>query len=147
MNQTISLKESIERRLSEQSERDPGLLARLQADPDSVIKPLIAEALGDDGGLDLTTITTTVHVETADNLHFVLTLPGADAPSDDVEGFALGAIDIAGSLRTGAIDIGGLGGDALFGRKTSTGKKCCTVDESMCKTVNWTCNFDNCPHV
>ncbi len=144
MNQTITFKEHIERRLSQLAHEDPTVLARLKEAPDEVIKPLIAEALGDDGGLDLTTITTTVHVETADALHFVLTLPGADAPRDDVEGFALGTVDIAGSLRAGAIDIGELGGDALFGRKTSP-KKCLSHD--LCKTVTYTCNPDACPYV
>lgn len=130
MSETITLKESIERRLAQRVQEDPALLAQLQASPDEVLKPMIAEVLGDDGGLDLSAVSTSVHVETANSLQFVVTVPDDDA---EVAGYALESLDVAGSLRTGSIAIGSeLGGDALFGRKTSK-KRCQSVAVEHCE--------------
>lgn len=130
----VTLKEYVERQLAERALRDPKFLAQAMRDPDSVVKPLIAEALGDDGSVDLGDVSTSVHVETADRLHFVLTLTGSDAGDAEVAGFA-DVFDLAGTLRGGTISIGDLGGGPLAA-KTSTGRRCCTVSDP--------CHTDEC---
>lgn len=120
MSETISLKESIERRLSQGIRHDPDLLHQLRTEPEAVLRPMIAEALGDDGELDLSAVSTVVHVEGPTELHFVVTPPMDDA--DEVVGFALGGISIAETLRAGSLDIDA--GGVLAARDTTKGKKC-----------------------
>lgn len=146
MSETITLKESIERELARRIEREPGLLQQLQDDPDAVLKPMISERLGDDGGLDLSEVSVNVHVETADELHFVIPKLGSDGEDAEVSGYA-GMLDAASMLNAGSIGTADLGGSAAFGRRTSTGRRCCTVDPSACKTVNWTCDANTCPDI
>jgi len=126
-----TLKQSIERRLADLAAQDPNFLAELMLHPDGVIKPLITEALGDDGEVNLAEVQTSVHVETSRNLQFVLSLP-----SGEVEGYGF-------DLGTALNGLGGIeaGGDALFKRKT---KKGCPGDS----VTTW-CTFINkgCPTV
>ncbi len=122
----ISLKEYIERQIAARAADDAEFLVRVMVDPDSVIKPLIAEAIGDDGGTDLLEVKTTVHVETPTNLHFVLKLEADELPGADVVGF--GAFDLSAALRIGTIDLGGLGPDAAR-VKSASRKRCCTVSD------------------
>jgi len=129
MTESISLRESIERRLSSQIRRDPSLLERLRTDPDGVIRPMIAEALGDDGELDLSAVSTSVHIEGPLHLHLVVTPPtGADDAddaddADEVIGFAVGGMSVGESLRVGSIGFedAGLG---LASKRTMKGQKC-----------------------
>jgi hypothetical protein len=123
MSQSISVKESIERRLASEVRRDPSLLERLRTDPESIIRPMIAEALGDDGELDLSTISTAVHIEDPRTLHFVVTPPSASDDNDEVVGFALGGVSIAESLRVGSVDVGGMD-RTLSAKRTTKGKRC-----------------------
>jgi hypothetical protein len=88
----ITLKEAVQRRLAAELDKDAGLQARLEADPGAVIKPIIAELLGDDGGVDLSTITTSVHVESDTHLHFVVTPGAAHADLDEVSGFSISGV-------------------------------------------------------
>lgn len=98
---TESLKQNIERQLAERAASDPSFLTMVMLDPDGVIKPMLTSAFGDDGEINLAGISTTVHVETGRNLHFVMTVPSG---GDEVEGF--GAFDIAGGLRAIQVDVG-----------------------------------------
>ena len=122
----VSLKEYIERALSARAANDADFIVQAVVDPDAVVKPMIAEMLGDDGGIGLENVSATIHFETSDHLHFVVTLP---APEPEVVGFAAGGFDIAGGLRLGTISVEDLGGGPLFGRKTNSTKKCCTVSD------------------
>jgi hypothetical protein len=134
--QTISLKDAVQLRLSAQLATDPKLREQLEADASGVIKPIIAELLGDDGEVDLTNVTTTVHIETGDNLHFVLTPEAIEL--DEVAGFASMDLSMSGLVNT--IDVGStLEADSLFGIKKRTeggrctndghrGTKCCYLD-------------------
>jgi hypothetical protein len=91
---TESLKQHIERQLAERAASDPSFITRVMLDPDAVLKPMLTSAFGDDGEMNLAGVSTSVHVETGRNLHFVLTVPSG---GEEVEGF--GAFDIAGGLR------------------------------------------------
>jgi hypothetical protein len=85
----ITLKEAVQRRLAAELDKDAGLQARLEADPGAVIKPIIAELLGDDGDVDLSKVNTTVHVESDTDLHFVITPGAAQAELAEVSGFSM----------------------------------------------------------
>jgi len=123
----VTLKEYVERQLSERAARDKRFLLRVIQDPDSVIKPMISEALGDDGGANLQDVSTSVHIETGDHLHFVLTLAGSDTENAEVSGFQ-DIFDLAHTMRAGTIGIGELASGPLAA-KTSTGRTCCTVSD------------------
>lgn len=127
----MTLKQSIEQQLSDRAAQDPSFLAELMLHPDGVIKPLITQALGDDGEVNLADVQTSVHVETSRNLQFVVSVP-----SGDVEGYAF---DLGGALNSfGGMDVGA---DSLFKRKTH--KNCpgdsvtnlCTRSDLGCPTV------------
>lgn len=124
---TETLREHIERRIAEQIAADQTFLNKLMAAPDAVIKPLITEVLGDDGEIDLSDYTTSIHLQSPRHLHFVVPLPGDD---DEVAGF-----DVASTL--GAIDLTStVGGDALFGKRS---RRCvsdlCSRSDLGCPTV------------
>lgn len=101
INTRITLKDAVQRRLAADLESDAGLQARLDADPDAVIKPIIAELLGDDGGIDLSNVTTSVHVEDDTNLHFVVTPGATHADHDDLD-------EVSGFSMTGMSDMLGM---------------------------------------
>ncbi|MFN8024685.1 MAG: hypothetical protein U0Q03_24360 [Acidimicrobiales bacterium] len=101
----ITLKEAVQRRLAADLDADAGLQARLEADPDSVIKPIIAELLGDDGSIDLSKVRTSVHVESDTDLHFVVT-PGAGRELAEVSGFAMTGLSL--TMQGTMLDIGGV---------------------------------------
>lgn len=127
---TESLKQNIERQLAARAASDPSFLTRLVLDPDGVVKPMITAALGDDGDINLAGVSTTVHVETGRNLHFVLTVPAGDG---EVEGFA--PFDIAGGLRSIQVEAEI---DSVKGRRVT--RLCST---GSCPTVYT--NTDACP--
>ncbi len=81
----ISAKQAVEEVLAQRIAEDPNLISALSLDPDGVVKPLIAEITGDDGEIDLSDASITVHVETENRLHFVVS--GSEAA--DVQGFGM----------------------------------------------------------
>jgi hypothetical protein len=121
-NASESLKQNIERQLAARAASDPSFITRVMLDPDSVVKPMLTSAFGDDGEINLAGVSTTVHVETGRNLHFVLTVPSGDG---EVEGF--GAFDIAGGLRGIQVDA-----DTTLSAKKRVTKLCST---GSCPTV------------
>lgn len=94
----VSAKESIELLLAERLAEDPAFLNELTTDPDSVIKPMIAATLEDDGDIDLSQITTIVSVDTPNRLHF--SIPVTEA--DEVSGFGM-KMDLGLSLRSSRV--------------------------------------------
>ena len=126
-----SLKQSIERRLAERAGQDPAFITEMMLHPDGVIKPLITELLGDDGEINLADVSTSVHVETERNLHFVVTVP-----SGDVEGYSFNLSNALGSFGS-PIEV-----DAAKGGK-KTKRSCpgdsvtnlCTRSDLGCPTV------------
>lgn len=132
----VSVREAVERMLAQRACTDPTFLAQMLIDPDSVLKPAIAELLGDDGELDLREVTTSVHVETDRHLHFVLTV---DAPEHGV--VTADGAGLAASLRD--TEVGAIfdpDPEPLFGR---TRRRCdpstfvCTADTICPKECNF----------
>lgn len=132
--QTVSLKEAVQLRLSSELATDPNLRAQLEADPAAVIKPIMAELMGDDGEVDLSNVTTTVHIETGDDLHFVLTPDAVEL--DEVAGFVSSPLTMSGFVSGFEISTGDIGSDGIKrrtqgGRCTHSGHrgtKCCYID-------------------
>ncbi|MGB8859830.1 MAG: hypothetical protein WCC60_11275 [Ilumatobacteraceae bacterium] len=127
-----SLKQSIERRLAERAGQDPGFITEMMLHPDGVIKPLITEILGDDGEINLADVSTSVHVETGRNLHFVVAVP-----SGDVEGYGFDLSSALGSFGSP------MGGSVEMAARKKTKKNCpgdtvtnlCTRSDLGCPTV------------
>jgi hypothetical protein len=132
--ETVSIKEAVQIRLGAQLATDSGLRAQLENDPDSVIKPIIAELLGDDGEIDLTDVTTTVHIESGNDLHFVVAPEAVEL--DEVAGFAAEPLSMSGLIGSFDIGIGDIGGDLGIKKRTEGGRctnsghrgtKCCYI--------------------
>lgn len=137
----ITLKEAVQRRLAADLDADASLQERLEADPGAVVKPIIAELLGDDGDVDLSGVTTTVHIESDTDLHFVVTPGAAQADLDEVSGFAMAGA--AGMLSGMSIGIDSIGGG--LGAKTHTTpgddrtRRCCDTSRPD-TTTHRNCN-------
>lgn len=119
---TVSAKEAVEAALGQRIAEDPGFLATLSLDPDSAVKPIITEVLGDDGAIDLSSVSVTVHVETENRLHFVV-----PAAAGEVEGFS-SRIGAASLLRSSRIDMGPIPGRAS-GMITHSGVCACETED------------------
>lgn len=131
-NDTITLQALVERRLAEAAVADPSVLGRFAADPESVVRPILAEVLGDDGELALDALTTSVHVNTRTHLHFVVNL-------DDVVGEVAGFADVpeigsfGSMLSSTAIDASSLGEpDSIFKRTRNVNR--CATSGGTCLT-------------
>lgn len=122
--ETVTIREAVQIRLAAQLATDPGLRAQLENDPGSVIKPIIAELLGDDGEIDLSEVTTTVHIESGKDLHFVVAPESLEL--DEVAGFAAGPMSISGLMGSFDIGVGDIGGDLGIKKRTEGGR--CTND-------------------
>ena len=107
---------------------DPESLTAPTLDPDGTVKPVIAEVLGDDGALDLTDVSISVHVETENRLHFVVA-----APAGEVEGFSAYKAGPAGALRGSRVDIGML---APRGSLLTTHSGVCVCASEDCDSEN-----------
>ncbi len=121
---TVTVKEAVPIRLGAQLATDPSLQEQLENDPDSVIKPIIAELIGDDGEIDLSQVSTTVHIETGNDLHFVIAPDAIEL--DEVSGFANEPMSISGFIGSFDIGVGEIGGDTGFKKRTEGGR--CTND-------------------
>jgi len=107
----ITLKEAVQRRLASDLAADGSLQARLEADPGAVLKPIIAELIGDDGDIDLSKVKTTVHFESDTDLHFVVTPGASQADLDEVSGFSMpGVSSMMTGMTIGFDDLGGATG-------------------------------------
>jgi len=119
--QTISVKEAVQLRLSAQLATDPNLREQLEKDSDAVIKPIIAELVGDDGEIDMSQVSTTVHIESGNDLHFVVAPEAIE--TDEVGGFAASAPTVSGSLGL-EVSLGSVGGTDMGIKKRTEGGRC-----------------------
>ncbi len=120
--ETVTLKEAVQIRLGAQLATDPTLASQLESDPNAVIKPLLAELMGDDGEIDLSEVSTTVHIETGNDLHFVVAPEAVEL--DEVSGFAGDSLSISGLVGSFDIGVGEIGGADLGIKKRTKGGRC-----------------------
>ena len=135
MSDTISAKLAVEKILSERISQDPGFITELTLDPDGAVKPLIAQVLSDDGDVDLSGVSITVHVETDDRIHLVVPAT-VDA---DVEGFSLKSSP-GSMLRGTSVSFNPLGGMTRSSLATHSGV--CVCDSMDCETQVY-CDLTN----
>jgi hypothetical protein len=128
MTDTISARQAVEKVLAQRISQDPAFITQLALDPDGAVKPLISEIMSDDGELDLSDVSITVHVETDDRIHLVVP---AGAGGDEVSGFSLRTG--AGSLLRGtSVRFDPMGGMAKGGLESHSGV--CVCDTEDCTT-------------
>ncbi len=120
----VSAKEAIEAVLAGRLADDPSFMKELATDPDSVIKPLIAEVLGDDGEIDMSSLTTVVNVDTPNRLHFSVPVPEAE-----VAGF--GSFDLGLNLRQVSVSSRG---PVVRGSKLDSHSGVCVCPSEDCET-------------
>lgn len=126
-NQWVSLKHAVEQELSERAENEVGFVERVALDPAGVVEPIIADLLDDDGELDLSKLKINVHVQTPNQVHFVL---AAGVP--ETSGYVLGSG--FGDLLGLAVPLRGKDGGGTSSGGTTVPEKTKYSDDARCHT-------------
>lgn len=127
MSESISARQAVEKVLAQRISQDPAFITQLTLDPDGAVKPLISEIMSDDGELDLSGVSVTVHVETDDRIHLVVPA-GAGAGGDEVSGFSF-RTGAASMLRGTAVRFDPMGGMAKGGLESHSGVCVCETED------------------